>query len=263
MNAIVPVSESASAIAERVIINGDLSKLTAQERVNYYREVCGSVGLNPLTKPFEYITLNGKLTLYALRGCTDQLRGIYKVSVQDMAESEREGVYIVTVKVANGEGRTDMAKGAVNIQGLKGEALANAMMKAETKAKRRATLSLCGLGWLDETEVETIPNAVRGEPANTPALEAPPQPQEAAENADVTEGVANWLAKQKATIDAATALPGLYLWLDEQSSTEGVQGSLTSPDSGTPLDRCKRKAPEVYKELVKHYQARIEALNKA
>jgi len=32
-------------------------------------------------------------------------------------------------------------------------------MKAVTKAKRRLTLSLCGLGWLDETEIETIPDA--------------------------------------------------------------------------------------------------------
>jgi len=37
--------------------------------------------------------------------------------------------------------------------------LANAQMKAVTKGKRRLTLSLCGLGWLDETEVETIPTA--------------------------------------------------------------------------------------------------------
>ena len=35
----------------------------------------------------------------------------------------------------------------------------NAEMKAVTKAKRRLTLSLCGLGWLDETEIETIPDA--------------------------------------------------------------------------------------------------------
>jgi len=44
-----------------------------------------------------------------------------------------------------------------------GEALANALMKASTKAKRRLTLSLCGLGFLDETEVGTIPGA-RDEP---------------------------------------------------------------------------------------------------
>jgi hypothetical protein len=42
---------------------------------------------------------------------------------------------------------------------LKGDAYANAIMKAETKAKRRATLDLLGLGILDETEAESIPNA--------------------------------------------------------------------------------------------------------
>lgn len=146
-------------IVEQVIIKGDLSKLTAEERSTYYMRVCESVGLNPFTKPFEYIQLNGKLTLYALRACTDQLRSIHKVSVLDMTEAEREGVFIVTAKVQNGEGRTDMAKGAVTISGLKGDALANAMMKAETKAKRRATLSICGLGFLDETEIETVPGA--------------------------------------------------------------------------------------------------------
>jgi len=40
---------------------------------------------------------------------------------------------------------------------LKGDALASALMKAETKAKRRVTLSIAGLGWLDETELATIP----------------------------------------------------------------------------------------------------------
>jgi hypothetical protein len=146
---------------ERVLMKGDLSTLTAQERVSYYSEVCKSVGLNPLTQPFQYITLNGKLTLYARKDCTDQLRMIHNVSVSDLTESEREGVFVVTAKVQNGSGRTDMAKGAVNIAGLKGEALANALMKAETKAKRRATLSICGLGMLDELEVEDIPAAAK------------------------------------------------------------------------------------------------------
>jgi hypothetical protein len=47
---------------------------------------------------------------------------------------------------------------------LKGDALANALMKCETKAKRRVALSLAGLGWLDETEIATIPGARVGEP---------------------------------------------------------------------------------------------------
>ncbi len=155
--------QNKGSLIEQVLIKGDLASLSPQERSNYYMKVCDSVGLNHLTKPFEYITLNNKLTLYALRGCTDQLRSIHKVSVEELIESEREGVFVVTAKVKNGEGRTDIAKGAVNISGLKGESLANALMKAETKAKRRATLSICGLGMLDETEIETIPGA-RPEP---------------------------------------------------------------------------------------------------
>ena len=44
---------------------GDLALLTAGERLSYYGKVCESLGLNPLTKPFQYIRLNGKL--HALR----------------------------------------------------------------------------------------------------------------------------------------------------------------------------------------------------
>jgi hypothetical protein len=154
-------------LMEAVIARGDVSKLTPEERARYYTQVCESIGLNPLTKPFEFIVLNGKLTFYARKDCTDQLRTIHNVSVVDLAESEREGVFIVTAKVVNGAGRTDMAKGAVNVAGLKGEALANALMKAETKAKRRATLSLCGLGVLDESEIEDIPAEAKGATVKT------------------------------------------------------------------------------------------------
>lgn len=157
----LPVKASPGEIMETVLIKGDLSKLTADERMNYYKAVCDSVGLNGLTKPFEFITLNGKLQLYALKGCTDQLRSIHDISVTDLTKETIEGVHIVTAKVQNGKGRTDADIGAVNISGLKGEAFANAIMKASTKAKRRATLSICGLGMLDESEVEDIPRNQR------------------------------------------------------------------------------------------------------
>lgn len=144
--------DDGASIMETVMAKGDLSQLTPAERNSYYLAVCNSVGLNPLTRPLEYITLSGRMVLYARRDATDQLRTLHDVSIEEMSESEIEGVYVVTVKAKNGKGRTDMAKGAVNINGIKGEQLANAMMKAETKAKRRVTLSLCGLGLLDETE---------------------------------------------------------------------------------------------------------------
>jgi hypothetical protein len=175
MNQVTTTARDAGDIMESVIIKGDLAKLSAQERADYYAAVCRSIGLNPLTQPLAFITLNGKLTLYALRTATDQLRRIYKVSVEELTTDERDGVYIVTCKVKDGEGRTDIATGAGTLGNLKGDALANLLMKVETKAKRRATLSLCGLGLLDELELETIPDARRA-PAPAPVEIAAPAP---------------------------------------------------------------------------------------
>lgn len=259
MNAVVKLEPQAGSIVEQVIIKGDLSKLTPDERTRYYVEVCKSVGLNPLTKPFEYITLNGKLTLYALRACTDQLRSVHGVSVSDMTETERDGVFIVTAKVSNKEGRTDIAKGAVSIANLKGEALANALMKAETKAKRRATLSICGLGWLDESEVDSIPGAVKGEPpAPTPAViapvvvETPHDPETGELNAPHSiavpqkEGKPAWItwgALIIAAYKAAKDADELSGWLEANSEN---------------LETCEAEAPKAYKSILGAYQKRAK-----
>ena len=141
---------------EKVLLEGNLAPLTTEQRLEYYRAVCKSLGLNPLTKPFAYINLQGKITLYALRDCTEQLRKIHGVSVTKSIRKTESDLAVVEVEVRNREGRTDTGTGAVPIYNVKGEALANALMKAETKAKRRATLSICGLGFLDESELDTM-----------------------------------------------------------------------------------------------------------
>lgn len=157
------VRESGAAIAEQVIVKGDLAKLTEAERMAYYGEVCRSLGLNPLTRPFEYITLNGKLTLYATRGAGDQLRASRGISISSLEPKQIGDLYVVIAIGRDRDGREDSSTGAVSIKGLVGEALANAMMKCETKAKRRLTLSLAGLGWPDESEVVTVPGAARAD----------------------------------------------------------------------------------------------------
>ena len=149
-----------ATIIERVIVAGDLTRLSPAERVSYYVTVCRSVGLNPLTEPFKYIQLNGKLTLYSTKNCTDQLRAIHQVSVESLRrETDASGIHVVTATVKTPAGRLDEDIGAVSIKGLQGENLANALMKATTKAKRRATLSICGLSFVDESELEAIADA--------------------------------------------------------------------------------------------------------
>ena len=145
-------------LMESVLVGGDLSKLNPAQRVTYYHKVCESMGLNPLTKPFDYIQLNGRLTLYAKKDATDQLRRIHSISITDVNIVETDKQFIVKVKGQDREGRLDVEVGVVNKSDMRGDT-ANAQMKAVTKAKRRLTLSLCGLGWLDETEIQTIPDA--------------------------------------------------------------------------------------------------------
>jgi hypothetical protein len=144
---------------EAVVISGDLSKLNPQERVDYYQAVCRSVGLNPLTRPFDYIVLNGKLTLYARKDATDQIRKNDKISITDLNRSLVDDILEVVARAETPDGRTDIDIGAVNLKGLAGDKRANAIMKAVTKSKRRVTLSISGLGFLDETEIEMNPDA--------------------------------------------------------------------------------------------------------
>jgi hypothetical protein len=163
-------------VVETVAIGGDLAELNAAQRAEYYAAVCRSLGLNPLTKPFEYLTLNGKLRLYALRDCADQLRRLHGISIYIANRERLNDIYVVTARAKDRHGREDESTGAVPLGNLRGDALANALMKAETKAKRRVTLSIAGLGWLDETELDTLPQGPQAvmPPEEPPASEAPP-----------------------------------------------------------------------------------------
>ena len=143
---------------EKVLLQGDLSKMTPMERVHHYKTVTTSLGINEWTKPFEYIMLNNKLTLYATKNCTDQLRKLNNISIEIKQAEIKDGIFIVIAKATTPDGRSDEDIGAINIAGLKGDAYTNSIMKAYTKAKRRVTLSICGLSFVDESEIETIPN---------------------------------------------------------------------------------------------------------
>lgn len=151
-----PALQPVSAAIEHALLRNDLSKLTQEQKLDYLKAVCGSLGLNPLTNPFSYTVFDGKERLYATRDCTDQLRNIHSVSITIVDRQMLNDIYIVTARASLPSGRTDESTGAVCLQGLKGKMLANAYMIAETKAKRRVALSICGLGFLDETEVETM-----------------------------------------------------------------------------------------------------------
>lgn len=158
-----PVKEYTLSPQETALLCGDLSKLTEQQRAELVAKVCDSVGLNVWTRPLRYIEVRGQsgtqLILYATKDCTEQLRKTHNVSLTIVSREQVGDAYVVTTQAKMPNGRVDESTGAVATKGLGGDNLCNALMKAETKAKRRVTLSICGLGILDESEIETIAGA--------------------------------------------------------------------------------------------------------
>jgi hypothetical protein len=147
-------------LLEKVMLGNDLSGLSSLEKVQYIKDICHTLGLNPLTQPIKIMKFQGKETPYFSKDSTEQLRKINNVSINNIDTKIIEGgIYVVTAYAVTPDGRQDSSTGVVSIEGLKGDSLGNAMMKAETKAKRRVTLSICGLGFIDESEVDSIPNA--------------------------------------------------------------------------------------------------------
>lgn len=175
----------------KLALSGDVGGLNPQEKVQYYSALCQRVGLDPATQPFKLMKLNGRETFYLDRSGAQQLNRVHQISHSITSREFVNGCYVVTARASIGDRHTD-SLGAVATEGLRGEALANATMKAETKAKRRATLDLVGLGMLDETEVETIPNAVKTE---APVVHMPKQsdryPSDPSEPALVLPGVSD------------------------------------------------------------------------
>ena len=187
-------------VAESLVTKGDISGLTASECARYYVQACDSLGLNPASQPFAFLRLNGKEVMYATRGATDQLAATHRLNreiidgpkVVDIAGTKL--VYAVC-RATHPNGRTETAIATVPLSDP-----VNVLMKCETKAKRRATLSILGLGLLDECEMDTIPAASQAPSAlpamrvevvepERPALPAPVEPPAAVVQAPAPEAV--------------------------------------------------------------------------
>lgn len=255
-NGIATISQDDAALAAQAATIGDLSQLTAVQRRALHRAICRSAGLNPVTQPFAYIKLNGKLTLYALKGATDQLRKINGVSILSVEREIVGDVLMVTVTATDATGRQDTDIGAVPIKGLAGEALANAYMKAITKGKRRVTLSISGLGFLAESGVGSIPQAeaVLVDHDTGEIRHAQPCPRQTAPPKDDAERAMRrvHVAAAKAGIERVHDVLHAYAVECDYRSLRDVPAGM--------LDRLStafEERPEGAREWAKRYQAAI------
>lgn len=146
---------------EEIVVSGDLTQLDDQQKVQHYNNVCEAMDIDPRSHPLEYMPVddpNGgrRLILYALKNCTDQLRAKRKIHITKLTREITEDMITFTAEAKDKDGVTDISTGSVNTKGKRGADLSNASMFAETKAKRRVTLSISGSGLLDETEIADI-----------------------------------------------------------------------------------------------------------
>lgn len=163
-NLVVDLAKTEEAVDK--LLQMDINDLSMGDRSKYLWFMAVRMGLDPLTKPFDCIPDGkGKVILFANSGCADQLRRRDNVTVRvieegflKVGETIRDDVYVVKVEAETAGGRSAVNVGAVGVKGLTSEAMANAIMKCHTKASRRTTLDLCGLGIPDISELDSIPN---------------------------------------------------------------------------------------------------------
>ena len=148
------------SILQKVVL-GDLSALTTEERQKYYIFMAKKFGLDPETKPFDYLLLDGRLVLYATRNCTDQLRLKNSITTKSIQINFHDNIVYAIVCIQDKNGREEYGVGSEMLEANDRLTKSDKIMMAETKAKRRATISMLALGMLDETEITSIKNAQR------------------------------------------------------------------------------------------------------
>jgi hypothetical protein len=209
------------AITSALILQGDLAALHPTDKVTYYKGYCERLGLDPYTKPFDILRLNGKEVLYLTRSGAQQLNMLHKVSHQITSRRviDDAGIYEVTCRATLPDGRHTESIGAAFVGGLKGEPYCNAMMKAETKAKRRSTLDLIGLGILSEEETTAIPGAQQVE------VILDPEPVDE-ENAP-KQSLPDYIIDQVAGCDTLSQLNTLYRTYQQDVERLGLRQFFT------------------------------------
>ena len=156
-------------IIQKIVTTGDLSGLSTEQKMGYLMYMCAKLDLDPAAQPFNLISFKQgfvtKEVLYCTKAGAEQITKNNNVSHSIISLESNDGLYIVKARASMPDGRYVEDMGIVDIsKGFGGNLpdntqLANLMLKAVTKAKRRATLSLLGLGMMDETEVQTLPEA--------------------------------------------------------------------------------------------------------
>jgi hypothetical protein len=227
----------------KLVSSGDMKSLTQDQKTQYIKLRCDAMGIDWRTAPLRLLTLQGKEVLYAPKEATDQLAAKHGVVCEIVSQVTEGSIRTVTVRARSRDGRQTDEIGCVSIGQASGDALCNLLMKAVTKAKRRAILSVCGLGMMDESELETTGAGfvTNGKPPMTVPMkakaESPIKP--------VVE------AEPIVVIPVAVIPPVPASGVKLVSVDQAKRLHIIAKENGWPEDLFKVKLEEMYGEKVK------------
>jgi hypothetical protein len=146
-------------LADAQAAGKDTTSLSREDRSALLVGLARKLGLNPLSGAVMFLKTNGRETLYVTKSGTDQIAAREKLKREtirgpEVLAMEGKKVVFCQVRASHPDGRSEVSTATLLLADI-----INDLMKCETKAKRRATLSVCGLGLLAEDEIETIPGA--------------------------------------------------------------------------------------------------------
>jgi hypothetical protein len=155
-----------------LVIQGDVSQLSPVQRVQYYVARCQAAGLDPATRPFDLLkTRDGKYILYPNANACQQKADQRGINLDVRSREVIDDLFVVTMRGVTRDHRSLERMGAVSLAGLHGQAKADAMMKAETKAARRVVLGLTGLAGSSDDDLPTGVTAVQLDPETGELIE--------------------------------------------------------------------------------------------
>ena len=164
-----------AAIRKMAQAGGDLTPLNQAERDIVQRVMCRRMDIDPDSFPFQVIEFKRgpekKTIFYAPRGLFDYLASRDNLHLI-VANSHIQGntiIFTARVTARNGRVVEDIGAAPVSFTGTGGEQTAAGVMKAWTRAVRRALSRFYGASVLDESEKDAVESSAAPFAAPAPA----------------------------------------------------------------------------------------------
>lgn len=164
----------------KATLSQDWGRTNDQVKVRFIAHLCNQLSIPAVMNPFIFIKTKNGQKLYTPSEGAYLIASKNRIStkIKDRSYDKERQIYSVTVECSTPDGRTSEDIGHMFLGGLQGENLANAMMKAETKAKRRAILSTVGLSVLTEDAIPYVTSDSVVRPGEVEIVDALSEPVE-------------------------------------------------------------------------------------